>query len=415
MPYEELSKLFYKDGSQDRYRVNSEKARERLSAESTFRSGIVFNEDELFLAMPRELSVIIERVLRRERKASAAFKALPPIARGAFTRSLIIDEVVCSNGIEGVRSTRRQVSDVLDEVKHGDSTDGLQSKRFKEFAKLYLGLSEKTSVMPHSPEDIRGIYDLLMAGEDLDGNTPDGRLFRKDPVDIIDGRGRTAHSGVNPERRIIEMVESMLSLQENEEVPQICSAVMAHYVFEAVHPFYDGNGRTGRYLLALALSDPLSVSTALSLSRVIAENKESYYQAFKTVQHPMNHGELTFFVMRMLEYVLEAQANNIERLELGRGQMEGARSAARLAVGSDEVNEKGGDLLFMFAQVQLFGWTPEVLLADAANYLSLSPQMARKHLKTLEEKGLIETLSQRPLKFQLSARGRGLMGLLEGE
>lgn len=95
--------------------------------------------------------------------------------------------------------------------------------------------------------------------------------------------------------------------------------------------------------------------------------------------------------------------------------MEGARSAARLAVGSDEVNEKGGDLLFMFAQVQLFGWTPEVLLADAANYLSLSPQMARKHLKTLEEKGLIETLSQRPLKFQLSARGRGLMGLLEGE
>lgn len=68
----------------------------------------------------------------------------------------------------------------------------------------------------------------------------------------------------------------------------------------------------------------------------------------------------------------------------------------------------------MFAQVQLFGWTPEVLLADAANYLSLSPQMARKHLKTLEEKGLIETLSQRPLKFQLSARGRGLMGLLEG-
>ena len=72
MPYEELSKLFYKDGSPDRYRVNSEKARERLSAESTFRSGIVFNEDELFLAMPRELSVIIERVLRRERKASAA-------------------------------------------------------------------------------------------------------------------------------------------------------------------------------------------------------------------------------------------------------------------------------------------------------------------------------------------------------
>lgn len=415
MPYEEMSKLFYKDSSSDRYRVNEVKARERLLAESTFRSGIVFKEDELFLAMPRELSVIIERVLRRERKASAAFKRLPPIAQGAFTRSLIIDEVVGSNGIEGVRSTRRQVSDVLDEVQYGDATDALRSRRFKEFAKLYLGLSEKTSVMPRTPEDIRAIYDLVMAGEDIEGNAPDGQLFRKDPVDIIDGHGKTAHSGVNPEERIIEMVRAMLSLQESEEVPQICSAVMAHYVFEAVHPFYDGNGRTGRYLLALALSEPLSVSTALSLSRVIAENKGSYYRAFKTVQIPMNHGELTFFVMRMLEYVLEAQANNIERLELRHGQMEGARGAARSAVGSGLVNEGEADLLFMFAQVQLFGWTPEVLLVDAANYLDLSTQMARKHLKALEEKGLIETLSQRPLRFQLSEEGQNLMELQTGE
>lgn len=62
--------------------MNEVKARERLLAESTFRSGIVFEEGDLFLAMPRELSVIIERVLRRERKASAVFKWLPPIAQG---------------------------------------------------------------------------------------------------------------------------------------------------------------------------------------------------------------------------------------------------------------------------------------------------------------------------------------------
>lgn len=373
----------------------------------------MFEGEELFLAMPRELSVTIERVLRRERKASATFKQLPPIAQGAFTRNLIIDEVVGSNGIEGVRSTRRQVSGVLDEVQHGDAIDALQSKRFKEFAKLYLGLSEKTSAVPHMPDDIRAIYDLVMAGEDLEGNSPDGRLFRKDPVDIIDGHGKTAHSGVNPEERIIEMVQAMLSLQESEEVPQICSAVMAHYVFEAVHPFYDGNGRTGRYLLALALSEPLSVSTALSLSRVIAENKGPYYRAFKTVQLPMNHGELTFFVMSMLEYVLKAQADNIERLELRHGQMGDARGAASSVVDSGLANEREADLLFMFAQVQLFGWTPEVLLADAATYLDLSTQMARKHLKALEGKGLIETLSQRPLKFQLSKEGRALMGLQE--
>lgn len=411
MPYDYLTKLFHKDASSDRYRANEEKARERLLAESTFRTGIVFDGGELFLATPRELSVVFERVLRRERKVSAELKQLPSIACGAFIRNLIIDEVVGSNGIEGVRSTRRQVSDALDEVRHGGASNTMQAKRFMEFAKLYLGLSEKTSAMPRTPEDIRAIYDKVMSGEDLGGNAPDGRLFRKDPVDIVDGREKVVHTGVNPETRIIEMMEAMLALQESEEVPALYSAVMAHYVFEAVHPFYDGNGRTGRYLLALALSAPLSISTALSLSRVIAENKEPYYRAFKNVQMPMNHGELTFFVIRMLEYILEVQARNMESLELGQGQIKAAGDAAGAALTAGYVNDREADLLFQFAQVQLFAWTPEVLLADAASYLQLTKQMARKHLTTLEEKGLIERISQRPLKFQLSREGQALMGL----
>ena len=411
MPYDDLTKLFHKDVSSDRYLANEEKARERLFAESTFRMGIVFDDNELFLAVPRELTVLLERVLRRERKVSAEFKRLPSIARGAFIRNLIIDEVVGSNGIEGVRSTRRQVSDALDEVRHGAASSTVQAKRFMEFAKLYLGLSEETSAMPRTPEEVRAIYDRVMGGEDLGSNAPDGRLFRKDPVDIVDGREKVVHIGVNPESRIIEMMEAMLALQENEEVPELYSAVMAHYVFEAVHPFYDGNGRTGRYLLALALSAPLSISTALSLSRVIAENKEPYYRAFKSVQMPMNHGELTFFVMRMLEYILEAQASNMESLELGQDQMKAAGDAARAAAAAGCVSDREADLLFQFAQVQLFAWTPEVLLADAASYLGLTKQMARKHLSRLEEKGLIESISHRPLKFQLSREGQALMGL----
>lgn len=411
MTYEELSKLFYKDSSPNRYEVNKGKAQERLLAESTFRTGIALDEDELFLAMPRELSVIMERVLRRERRASAAFKRLPPIAQGAFTRSLIIDEVVGSNGIEGVRSTRRQVSDALDEIEHKETASSAQTKRFKEFARLYLGLSEEKAQVPHSPEEIRAIYDKVIAGEKLGTNAPDGRLFRKEPVDVVDGHGNVIHTGIDPEKRIIETLGDMLELRENEEVPALYSAIMAHYIFEAVHPFYDGNGRTGRYLLAQALSEPLSIPTALSLSRVIAENKEPYYRAFKTVQMPMNHGELTFFVMQMLEYLLQAQSNNIDSLEYKWHQMEDACDATDRLVTAGQVNEKEGNLLFQFAQVQLFGWTPEVLLEDASYYLGLEKQMARRYLKSLEGKGLIVAISKRPLKFELTSLGRTLVGV----
>lgn len=82
-----------------------------------------------------------------------------------------------------------------------------------------------------------------------------------------------------------------------------------------VHPFYDGNGRTGRYLLALYLSSPLSILTTLSLSRVIAANRDAYYRSFKEAEHPLNHGELTHFVMNMLENVRIAQ-NDLDVLRM---------------------------------------------------------------------------------------------------
>jgi len=99
----------------------------------------------------------------------------------------------------------------------------------------------------------------------------------------------------------------MLEIVNSDEVPQVYSSIIGHFLFEYIHPFYDGNGRTGRYLLALWLSEPLSLLTSLSLSRIIFENKDVYYRAFKRAEHPLMHGELTFFVISMLELVRQAQ------------------------------------------------------------------------------------------------------------
>lgn len=54
----------------------------------------------------------------------------------------------------------------------------------------------------------------------------------------------------------------------------------AHYIFEYAHPFYDGNGRTGCYLLSLFLENSLSQPTVLSLSRAIANNRFALTDAF---------------------------------------------------------------------------------------------------------------------------------------
>ena len=107
MPYASLEKLFHKDASPDRFTQNTQMAQLRLAAESTFRTGIVLPQGELFLATPRELSVLNEHVLQLERRVSQALNALPHIAQGALIRSLVIDEVVCTRGGRSATCSKR--------------------------------------------------------------------------------------------------------------------------------------------------------------------------------------------------------------------------------------------------------------------------------------------------------------------
>ncbi|MDK7859545.1 Fic family protein, partial [Klebsiella pneumoniae] len=77
------------------------------------------------------------------------------------------------------------------------------------------------------------------------------------------------HDGDATEAEIQDHLTQMLSLMNSNKVPTLIKACMCYYAFESVHPFYDGNGRTGRFLLALQLHEQLSMPTILSLSSVI--------------------------------------------------------------------------------------------------------------------------------------------------
>ena len=166
MPYEPLAKLFHMDTSNSRFSENERLAKLRLEADSTFRTGIVTPSGELFLAVPRDLSVINEKVLRLERLVSKNLSLLPPVARGALIRGLVTDEIVCTNDLEGIHSTRRQISDILESTSIPD--DPLKEKRFRELAKMYLNLSDQNRQYPTSPEDVRAIYDKVMRGEPME-------------------------------------------------------------------------------------------------------------------------------------------------------------------------------------------------------------------------------------------------------
>ena len=105
--YPTLEKLFYSDSSSERVEHVKAEAERRLNNPASFRTGIELSSGELFLATPRELSLLNEKMLRAERKVSQLWRDLPGIARWAYLRSLIMDEIMFTNEMEGVHSSRR--------------------------------------------------------------------------------------------------------------------------------------------------------------------------------------------------------------------------------------------------------------------------------------------------------------------
>lgn len=400
LEYKELSELFHTDGSTSR-KTNLEKAfADRVNADSTFSIGFETRTGNLFLAIPKELSLLSEKVLRTERRVSNLTRGLPGIAGAAMLRGLVLDEVVSTNAIEDIHSTRRQIKDAL-EAAHGSSQE---MRRFKELATLYQGIVEGTHLKIETPEDVRDIYDLITAGEIPDDKIPDGILFRKEGVNITQGGVKVIHRGLEPEEKIIEAMEAMLSLYRNDGIPSLFRAIAAHYIFEYAHPFYDGNGRTGRYLLSLMLSESLSPATALSLSRTIFENRDSYYKAFRTAENPLNHGELTFFVYALLEMIHESQLGIIERLEGGQAAFQALALTMERVTQENSLKPKEADALFMLMQYEVFGLFGDAPLPQIAEHLGIKDQMTRKYMSSLEEKGIVAIRHKRnPISFALSS------------
>ena len=86
------------------------------------------------------------------------------------------------------------------------------------------------------------------------------------------------------------------------EIDPLVRMAVQHYQFEAIHPFADGNGRTGRILNILFLVEHgLLDSPILYLSRYIIQNKSDYYRLLKKVTHEKDWSEWILFILNGVE------------------------------------------------------------------------------------------------------------------
>lgn len=411
MEYKTLARLFHADRSVDSYTNHDRLARRRLEDDSTFATGIGTPLGELFIATPRCVCTLTQKVLLDERQVSTMWESIPGVMRWNYIHHAISEELLATNEMEGVRSTRKETEAAVAAARQAKIDGDMGKARFGEFAKLYLNLTDRDVELPKTLEDIRDIYDKIALDEIDDKDRPDGELFRKGDVEVQGPHGTAIHNGVSGEARISALLAQMTDLARSDTIPFLQRAIASHFLFEYIHPFYDGNGRTGRYLLALYLSHDLTLPTVLSLSRTIAENKNEYYKAFTEAEDKLNCGELTFFVHTILGFIERAQKSLIEELGVKIDQLGKATGLCDELRKEHAMSENATRLLYAIMQEELFGTTKSMTLEDAEGGLGLTKQTVRKYVNELASADLIEFVGRRPLKFRTSEALRARMGV----
>ena len=108
---------------------------------------------------------------------------------------------------------------------------------------------------------------------------------------------REVHQGFAPEAKITEAVREVISLYEDKGIDPYERMILCHYLLETIHPFYDGNGRLGRFLLTLGLLKESGSYLSLQASRSIYEQRPRYYKALEKARDIHEYGSLNQYLI----------------------------------------------------------------------------------------------------------------------
>ena len=411
--YEKLIKLYYKkENIEDEYI-------KRIENPATFITDLKINpikrgnkilnkEYNLFYVNLLEHTLLQQEIFENSNKILSLSdpNQFPIIAIEEIVNKILSNELYKTNKIEGIESSKSQIYSSLKENGKSNKKENKLDGIIKKYQDIMENNFEDTQHIDNL-SIFRKIYDEMFEDFEKSGNYKlDGKYFRKDTVKVINGLGNTIHIGINGEETIEKNMENLIKFMNREDIPSLVKASISHFFFEYIHPFYDGNGRFGRYLLSLYLARKLDTLTAFSLSYSISKNLDNYYKSFVEVEDVNNYGEITFFVENILKTIKSGQEEIINLLN--DSIMKLAHSTEIFEEITKELSEKEKVILFVYLQNYLFNDFEKITNIDLTfvienfNKENITQQTINKYTQELEKKGYLIKIKQRPLTYTLS-------------
>ena len=295
MDYELLSSVFYKDAKQYEALYNT-----RFNSESTFKLPIDIHGNQAFVMITKGISIWQDYITSSSSKLPHLLSATPKIMLEHYKSSCVIEEIMLTNDIEGVYSSRKEITAIYNNANRD------KDARFRGLVEKYKRLADNHDIPLSTCEDIRALYDEIVLPEIEADNTPDGKTFRKETTAVHSATDKVKHTGIYPEGKIIDYMDRSLALLHDNKIPSLIRIAVFHYLFGYIHPFYDGNGRMSRFISSYLLRDAVSDLVSFRISYIIKDNKNAYYKAFDDCNNEKNKGDLTPFVLMFLEVIANA-------------------------------------------------------------------------------------------------------------
>jgi Fic family protein len=246
----------------------------------------------LSITQLREAEKFVEKELLKARVAIAkldGFMSGVPSSQNALMSPIYLKEAVESSEIENINTTLLEVLQQSISPKASGGRSSNSQLVVNYFFAMRWGTENVTKV-GLSSRLIKGLHMHLLPSENED--------YRRLPVVIGDGRGAIRYTPPQAQH-IPSLLSDWEKTVNNETIDPLVLAAAAHYQFEAIHPFEDGNGRTGRMLLTLHLVHAgLLKNPAVHISQYINHDKGTYYQLLRGVTEK---GELKQFIQYLIK------------------------------------------------------------------------------------------------------------------
>ena len=274
-------------------------------------------------------------------------------------RETRIRSIYSSLAIEQNTLSLDQVTDVI----NGKPVLG-PPEDIREVQNAYEVYGRMASFDPCSLDDLLTAHRLMMT--DL---VREAGRFRSGNVGVF-SNGQLIHAGT-PASYVPEVMAQLFDWLRRTSMHPLLKSCVFHYEFEFIHPFADGNGRTGRFWQSLILQKWKPVFAWLPVETMIHERQEAYYAALNAAN---SQGDSTGFVAFMLKAIRDTIKDIID--------------AQRQHVGND-VGDRVGENVSEKSVITILRRMPKASASTIAEMTHLSSRQIERILAKLKQEGKI--------------------------